>query len=362
MLKLGLSLTGTPHGGATAAGHPRVMRTQGYSIGLMGCGHVGAGMGGTREENIRTCLDWLQSHDDLVALVGLGDLNESPNFEVGWGSWLSDPEGGNLSPNIARLPVIGNHDTEIPWTGPYDSTPANPHATIKSRYPALFQGREWYKWDHGALRFIALNNLTDYLDSGGESMYYNCNPPGSHYELNPDHSGMTTEGSPQRLFLASAMASSHPWKIAGCHRSLWAPFDSDPRKLNRGMRSAIRSAVDSGLSLLAQADIHVTSFSGPWYPTEPANEEYRQPGQCGVYSLTLAGGYFLRDVDPNVLPNPETTLHYASGSETGHLHRISVALLRFIGDVAELQIFEADDGTPAGAVVYRTTLIRNPGA
>lgn len=360
-MKLGLSLT-RPTQGSGGPRRPRVMRTSGYAIGLMGCSHTGVGMGGNREANLRTCLDWLQSHDDLVALVGLGDLNESPNFEPGWSAWLDDPEGGNLASSIMKLPVIGNHDTEAPWLGPYGSTPEDPHATIKSRYPALFQGREWYRWDHGALRFIALNNLTDYLSDEAESMYFNCNPPGSQYELNPDHSGITVADSAQRLFLAAAMTSAHPWKIAGCHRAVWAPFDSDPRKLHRSMRDALRGAIDAGLSLLAQADIHVTSFSGPWYPTPPANEEYRQPGQCGVYSLTLAGGYAAREVDPDVLPNPETTLHYASGSETGHLHRVSVALLRFIGDVADLQIFEADDGVPAGAVVFRTTLIRNPGA
>lgn len=360
-MKLGLSLTGPTHGGGTPS-RPRVMRTQGYSIGIMGCSHIGVGMGGSREENIRTCIDWLQSHTDLVAVVGLGDLNESPNFTTCWGAWLDDPEGGNLSTSIVKLPVIGNHDTEIPWTGPYDSTPANPHATIKSRYPALFQGREWYKWDHGSLRFIALNNLTDYLSDTGESMYYNCNPPGSHYDLNPDHSGITVEGSPQRQFLASAMSSAHPLKIAGCHRIAWAPFDSDPRKTHRAFRAALRGAIDAGLSVLFQADAHINSVSGPWYPTEPANEEYREPGQCGVYSVTLGDGYFMREVDPNVLPNPEVTLHYASGAETGHLHRAAVVLLRPIGDLIDMQLFEADDGAPAGAVVYRTTLIRNPGA
>lgn len=359
MRKLSLSLTRSTQGGGQAANRPRVMRTTGYSIGFMGCSHVGT-LGGNLP-NIRTCLDWLQSHGDLVAVVGLGDLNESPNFADSWHGWLDDPEGGNLAAAIVKLPVIGNHDTEAAWQGPYDETPANPHSTVLSRFPALFQGREWYKWDHGGLRFIALNNLSDYLSDTGESMYYNCNPPGSQYVLNPDHSGITDAGSPQRSFLTSAMASAHPWKIAGCHRSLWAPFDSDPRKLHRAMRSAIRGAVDGGLSLIAQADIHVNSFSGPWYPTEPANEEYRVPGTCGVYSLTLAGGFFNRAVDPNVLPNPETTLHYASGSETGHLHRVAMALIRFIGDVADLQIFEVDDGVPAGAVVYRTTLIRNPG-
>ncbi len=283
-MKLGLSLSLTrARQGAAGARRPRVMLTQGYSIGIMGCPHTE--VVGSDPENIRTCLDWLQSHDDLVALIGLGDLNESPNHICSWKAWLDDPEGGNLAPGIVKLPVIGNHETEVEWGGPYGVTDADPHAAIKSRYPALFQGREWYKWDHRSLRFIALNNLTDYLSGTGESMYYNCNAPGAHYELNPDHSGITIPGSAQRVFLTSAMASAHPWKIAACHRSLWAPYDSDPRRLHRTMRDAIRGAVDAGLSVIAQADIHVTSFSGPWYPTPPDNEEYRSPGQCGVYSL-----------------------------------------------------------------------------
>lgn len=359
MLTLGLSLTRAGRSVARRQTGPVVMLTKGYSIGFLGCPHIGALVGSPT--NIRTCLDWLQTHADLVALGVAGDMVESPKYEVGFGEWARGVDGGNLASSITILPVIGNHDAEVAWGGPYDETPDDPHATIKGRYPSLFRGREWYSWDHKALRFIALNNLTDYLDDSGVSMYYNCNPPGSQYELNPDHSGITIEGSAQRLFIASAMQSQHPWKIAACHRALWAPYDDDPRKLHRSARAALRGAVDSGLSLLVQADIHVTSFSGPWYPTDPDNEEYRQPGQCGVYSLTLAGGFVNRSVDDSVLPNHETTCHYASGYEVGHSHRANAALVRFFGDVAELTIFEVDDGVPDGAVVFRTTIAKNPG-
>lgn len=357
MLKLGLGLSATMGRGSGGTPGPLAMLTRGYSLGIISDPHIGTAI---HDDYVATCLAWLIGRArGLVGILACGDLVESP--EDSFNTWLRDPESGNVPTSIPLFPVPGNHDAEIGWGGPYEQTPDQPHATLVSRYAGYFRGREWYSVDHEALRIMAINNLTDYLSDAGYSTYYNNNPPGYHYALNPDHSGISIPGSAQRAWLDAQSASRHLWKIIAGHRSLWAPYDTDPRKLNRLARPAMATPIDRGVSLIVTGDIHVGSFSGPWYPTAPDYEEYRSPGSVGAYSLTLAGSYFPRDADPDVLPNPETTLHWSSGTGVSGSGLCHAALLTFQGDVAYLEVFECSNSNPTGAIVFTHTLLRNPG-
>lgn len=357
-LGLGLALTSRARAGEPAPVYPIVQKTRGFSVGFLSDTHLPRTP--SAAERVRTCLDWIQANaTGLVAVVNSGDMNVAPGADPQFGTWIRQADGGNLAPDVTFLPVPGNHDAEVPWNGPYGETPDQPHATLQAEHAALFQGREWYVWDHEALRIIVLNNLTDYLADAGASMYYNVNPPGNQYELNPDHGGITVEGSAQRLWLESVVGSSHPWKIVCCHRPMWAPFDEDPRKLHRAMRPIMAPAIDAGVSLFASGDVHVDSVSGPWYPTPPDYEEYRAPGSVGAYAMTVCGGYAVREVDETVLPDHANTVHYAAGLVSG---LATGAILQFEGDWAWLRLFSCSGLDPVGAEVWSGTLVRNPGS
>lgn len=348
-----------------AKSSPLVQRDSGFSLGFIGCSHITQGiLLGDRMARLTTGLQWLVANaPDLKGLIALGDMTVSPTVTEQLPEWLYDnPEDGPSFPtSIPLLPVIGNHDAELTISSAHGITPAAPHATCVARFPTLFRGREWYAWDCGSARVIVLNNLTDYLKDNGETAYHNCNPPGAEYELNPDHSGITIEGSPQRSFLAAAMQGGPPLKIVCTHRPAWAPYDDDPRKLHRAFRAVLRDAIDAGATLHLSADIHVGSHSGPWYPTEPDNEEARANGAVGIHAVTVASGYFIRAMDDAVLPDHATTCHWASGSQVDQ-HVVHVGLLEFRGDEVWMTIYELDEGDAVGRIAHQYAIKRNPGA
>ncbi len=347
-------------------------RTTGYAVGMVTDSHISASVGAA---NVLTSLDWLRSQDPKPrAILHAGDINEVPAAASSFSTWITE-QSGWPDPEIEFLYTIGNHDAEIPWGGPYGITPAAPHASIVARHARLFRGREWYHRDIESTRVIVINNLTDCLhETTGRSCYYNCNPPGAEYEVNPDHGGISIEGSPQRAWLEAVANSDHLWKIVVGHRALWTPYDADWRPMNRLARPALRTPIDHGVSLVFTGDVHVGALSGPWYPAEPENEETRDPGQVGAYSLSLAGGYVVRSVDVSRLPGytggdvndaaNSTTVHWADGNDNhpGDQHLCHAAHLTFAGDEAYLQIFACSDLNPIGGVVHTQTLRRNPGA
>jgi len=320
------------------------------------------------EVKIARCIQWAQENaTNLKALVMCGDNVDSPNYIPKFKDWAYHTDSGNLHVSVPIVTTIGNHDTEVPWHGAYGITPANPHLTIQNDYSDLFNGLEWYSWDcEDILRIASVNNLTDYLGTeggyAGDSMYYNCNPPGDNV-LNPDHSGISIPASAQRTWLDSVFDSSHPWKIIICHRSMWAPFDSDPRRLNRLARPAMATAIDKGCSMICQGDIHIGSLSGPWYPTAPDYEEYRDPGSVAAYSMTLLGGYVPRSIDETILPDHDNTVLWASGYVPGGVGTMHIALLQLdsVSDYASLKIFRCSNADPIGEVIYETTITKNPG-
>ncbi len=346
---------------------PVAQVTRGYSLLAIGCPHVGQGSS-SRWARVATCLAWgLAQAKGLTGILVAGDMVVSPATTTPLHTWLYDSEGGNVPADIPLIPVLGNHDAEVPNGGDYGITPAAPHASTISTFAEYFRGREWHAWDatlNGKptdLRVICLNNNSPYLDDEGTQMYHNCNPPGRELALDPDHSGITVEGSPQRLFLDEATKRrAGKWTILSAHRSLWAPFDSDPRKLHRSMRPVLKDSIDRGASILLTADIHLTSHSGPWYPTAPNHEEYRANGSVGIHSVTVAGGFMSRSVDDTVLPEHATSCHFAHGYETadGVTHAV---LLQFEGDHCSMRVFEVTPADLDGAEVYSATIKKNPG-
>ena len=324
--------------------------------------------------NVARCVEWaVDNAVNLVAMVCGGDSQTNPTTLAagdGYDTWIRST--GALPANIPVLPVIGNHDTRLTWSGGvYDSTLDTCHSGIMGEYSDLFQGNEWYSWEHGGqVQIAVINNLTDYLSEAGyafmplTNMYHNCNPPGAQFVLNPDHSGITVPGSDQRVWLDATMASGHPWKIICCHRAMWVPFNSDPRKMNKLARPAMAVPIDLGCSLICQGDTHIGSLAGPYYPTAPLYEDTVAPGGVGAYSLSLTGTYQNRLVDTAELP--AGTVRWSSGSAGGatHVRKCHVALLEVVqgSETSTLTIFEVRDGDLPGSVVHTETIYRNPGA
>lgn len=351
-------------------------KTRGYAMGFATDSHGGQS---ANFDLFVTCVLWLRSKTPRPVLfchagdLTVGNLDDviANHYEEAWIA----ADVGYPWEDWVELFAVGNHDTMIPIAaGSGADTPASPFAFLLAEYPALFQGREYYHYDHESTRVIVMNNISDYLDGNGNSAYDNCNPPGTDDEVNPDYSGITTPGSAQRVWLNNVSSSSHLWKIGMCHRALWVPFDSDPRKMNKDARPALKTPIENGMSLLFQGDVHVGSFSGPWYP-DPADltEAYAtpvSPGEVGAYSLSLSGGFAGREVDVSTIPGytagdvtdaaNSTTVHWASGTGVGEA-KAQAAYLRFEGDQAYLEIFEATRVDEEGSVVFQTTLLRNPG-
>jgi len=325
-----------------------------------------AGGTGAYFDHVITALNWIQMHGDLPsALCNAGDLCENTEETVPYHTWIRAAEYGDLDAGIDLIVTPGNWDAdELPTAG-YGAIPENPYSALLALYPAQFAGLEYGYVDIGTtVRVAFANNNSDYLDDSGVSKYHNCNPPGDQFDLNPDHSGITDPASDARVFLDAVFDNpAPPWRIVMMHRSLWAPFDSDPRKLNRDARAAVLTPIAKGASLVATGDIHVGSISGPWYPAGgPVGDEdalYVAPGGTGAYSLTHAGGYFPRDVDDEVLPNHATTCPWSSGGSTTMKVQVSLVWFEDDGDSATIVIFEASDADPLGSVVYTGTLSRN---
>jgi hypothetical protein len=295
---------------------------------------------------VRACLAWAvaQAENPAALVVGGDMLDGGYGTGANFKTWVRDPAGGNLPSLIPIVPCAGNWDTEEEWLVPDEGTSPDPFVTLKANYPDLFGASTWYTWDHESLRIIIVNNLSDYFDQTNQrTAYANCNPPGYRNQVNPDFAGITIPGSPQRLWLDSVSGSSHLWKIVVAHRGLWAPFDSDPRKLNRDARVPILAAITNGVSQVSTGDIHVAFHAGP---------------VNGAHIFGLAGGYAGRDIDLQVLADDGVPCLWAQGKD-GDWDRVQIATQYFDGDASYLTVFEVSDDTPAGAVVYAATLNRN---
>ena len=324
-----------------------------YTIGFMADPHIGLT---THDANVRTCLDWLQAHAaNLVALGVAGNLDEGPDAVGSFSSWIWDADGGNLAAAVQLLVAMGTHDANLgPDRVNCGNIVAPPFSNATDLYPTLFiDGREYYSWDYGAdLRIAVLNNISDDLDANnGESIYFNCNPPGAGDSINPDYSGITVEDSAQRLWLDAVFDASNPWKIVMGHRGFYVPSSLHALPNNVDGRDALKTPVDKGVSLIVTGNMGVGSFSGPWYPPiEP-----RVAGQVGAYSLSLCGGHIVNYVSSRVLPDQVHTCHWSSGGAiaSGITH---VAMLYCNGLLGHLTIFQCSNAVPAGAVVFETDI------
>ncbi len=344
-------------------------RTTGFAFGWVTDTHIGQAM---KPEYVRAGLDWIRSRagSQLVALLHSGDMTVQPAMEGNdWRSWIHSAEGGAWPPDVPVWPCVGNHDAEVGWMDD-GVVPQGPHATMIAHFGDSFAGREWWSKDvlvngePSTVRVIAINNLSDYFSTMNQ--YYNCNPPGDRDgpDPNSDHSGITVDGSPQRLWLNEVTASDHLWKIVLCHRGLVLPFDSDPRRLNRVAWQAMKTPIDNGVSLFLQGDVHVGSLSGPWYPSplspdDSAFATYVAPGGVGAWSMSLAGSYAVRQVNTGVLADHASTCHWAEGGTT-QSHLIQAAVLFVAGDDIIVEIWHMSDTIPAGIAMTKR-LRRNGG-
>ena len=356
----------------------RPVKTRGFSLGFVSDSHTGDS-GNTAY--FETVLNWMKNYSPKPTyIIHAGDMNESPDH-TSFKTWVEGLTGWP-DEDITFLPCIGNHDAEEPYdhaSDNYEVTPDAPHATIQSRYPQFFQGKEYYSIDYNSVRIIVMNNLTDYLEDRGVdydpieerylSQYYNCNPPGYAHSLNDDHSGFTVADSDQRNWIDSISESDHIWKIGVCHRTLWVPFDGDPRPMNKAGRATLATAIDNGLSIVLQGDVHQGSISGPWYPEETKVDE----GGVGAYSCCVAGGYAAtRAVDVSVLPgytsgdtedeanNPN--IYWADAGTTPAQGLTHGMMFSFEGDHCEVEVFRVDSSDTSGTSVHTQTFIANPGA
>lgn len=291
------------------------------------------------EGHVQTGLSWLVEQG-AEALVCGGDCNGASFF-----AWVRDVCGITLP----VLAVPGNHDGAVPWSGE-GPVPPDPFAGFVAAQGWLCQGKEWWHWSRGPVRVIGINNLVDCQIDGGLSGYWNVNPPGEKYVVNPDHSGISDPQSEQWAFLQQAATSGHQWVIVVAHRGVWAPFDASPRPMCRETRAALAGPIASGASLVVTGDQHIGGFTGPWVP----DEQLVAPGH-GAYALALAGGYAVRQVNPAVLP--PGSVHWARGGATmsGIAH---FAAVTFGDESAALRVLEVSNADPAGSQVFAATLPR----
>lgn len=283
--------------------------------------------------NVRTVVDLARAaaQGAIEGTIHGGDGNESP--EASFLEWWRDPEGGGAPASEKLVMAPGNHDTE---TEPGAGAAADPFATWRSRQ-WWCGAREWGRVSVDAVSWYILNDLSDVL-SGGTSCYDNCNPPGDHYALNPDHSGILDPQSEQRLWLASELAQDeHPWKIAVMHRPAWAPFSGTQRPVHVAMREVLASC---GFHACAGGDIHIGSIVGP---------------VAGLYSVTQAGGFFVRLVDLEAFPGEPVLWSSGGYGSSGLAH---ASLWSFGADVLTIRMFEASNANPAGGLVHTQAIPR----
>lgn len=341
----------------------KAVKSRGFSILWMSDSHHNDT---NHKARIETCLAWGWSRTPTPeAMFHGGDMNETPeeSYREYYAGLGYDPE--------KLYPAPGNHDTEVPWSpAQYGITTGNPHAAMLSRYPKLFRGKLFYYVDIHSLRFIMTTNITDYVTSSNTSAYFGANPPGLN-EDNGDYAGYSIEGSAQYQFIDEASRGHRGWLMVGGHRGLWLPFDSDPRRLNKVGRPTLRTAIQNGLSVSWESDVHVGSVTGPWYPNGGENELRVEEGGVGCYSISACGGFATRQPDVSVLPgytsgdvtdaanNPN--VHWAAGGTSAsgvcHIHHCVID-----GDVAHLTTFGCSNADPEGSVLFTKDLRRNPGS
>ncbi len=287
--------------------------------------------------HVRTVCDLARADaGQIEAVIHAGDGNECPT--ASFIEWWHDPEGGGAPASEQVYFTLGNHDTE---TDPGTPAPSDPFVTARSRYPWFAPGESWYRASVGGVSIYSFLNTTDALSPSGNSCYPNCNPPGEYSALNPDWSGILDPESPQRQWLAAELAQdTHPWRIAVMHRPAWAPFGGTMRPVHTAMQALIESC---GFSLALGGDIHIGSVCGPF---------------SGCYSLTLAGGFVVRQVDLEAFPGLPVLWSSGGGGSTGLAH---AALLSFSDDAVLVRIYEASNYYAAGSLVYTATLPRNAG-
>ncbi len=285
--------------------------------------------------HVRTVVDLARAAagGQIEAVIHAGDGNECPT--ASFLDWWHDPEGGNAPSSEQVLFTMGNHDTE---TDPGEPAASDPFATARSRYPWFAPGQDWYRVSIGPVSLYSLQTCSDVLSPSGSSCYPNCNPPGVLDALNPDYSGILDPQSPQRQRLAAELAQdTHPWRIVVSHRPAWAPFSGQMRPVHTALQQLY---LDSGFSLALGGDIHIGSLCGPI---------------DGLHSLTLAGGYVVRQVDLDAFPGLPVLWSSGGGGSTGLAH---AALLSFDGDAVTVRIWEASNYYPAGSQVFAATLPR----
>lgn len=263
----------------------------------------------------------------IEATIHAGDGNECPT--ASFLGWWRDPEGGGAPASEKVYFCLGNHDTE---TNPGEPAVPNPYATAMSRYPWFEAGQPWYRASVGAVSLYSLLDITDVLSPSGSSCYPNCNPPGDLWALNPDYSGILDPNSPKRQWLAAELAQdTHPWRIVVMHRPAWAPFSGTMRPVHTAMQEVISAC---GFSLALGGDIHVGSIVGP-------------VGN-GLTSITLAGGYVVRQVDLEAFPGLPVQWSSGGGGSTGLAH---ACLLSFADDWVTIRVWECSNAYPTPALV-----------
>lgn len=282
--------------------------------------------------NMRTVVDLARAEGAIEGVIHGGDGNETPL--VSFLDWWRDPEGGGAPASEKLIMAAGNHDTA---TVPGSGATEDPFSAWRSRQ-WWCGSREWGRVSVGPVSFYVLNDLTDALDAG-TSCYDNCNPPGEHNELNPDWSGITDPESEQRLWLAAELAAdTTPWKVGVMHRPAWGPFSAARRPIHTAIQGLIQSCC---FSLALSGDLHGGALCGPF---------------SGCWSLTQAGGYYIRPVDLDAFPGlPVVWSSSTAQNNSGLAH---CARISFGEETASIRIFEASNANLTGGLVFAQTIER----
>lgn len=300
--------------------------------------------------------------------------------------WAFSPERGDTVMAIVsrmRTPVywvLGNHEAL-----PSDTLQArNPYFTAINRFPALFQGHNYWARDVGPFRLVALQTNANYQVSD-PNLDYRVNNPANYTQAGGiqgfDWDGISNPASPQRLFLhqqTTSLGGRIPL-IFG-HRAVYGSNGAIYLRLNlsAGRGTGYLKAAEDNLPDFRRG-LHFTGDQHITYLTEAIRDSHLcAAAEKGFYSISWCGGWGERTMDTTSVfapparsyrsyfaaklggVNGELTArtsegwldHYNGTVDPGLLSMRTGAFLTFWGDLVEVKTYRIWMSQSAGAPNY----------
>lgn len=258
--------------------------------------------------------------------------------------------------NVPIYPVPGNHETKYYLLG--ETTATVPDTTnlfrdFEHAFPACGR-RGYYARRHGPVLLLMMAHLTDQVvhqfgvPGDDKQAYANCNPPGkglAYWQahgyphgnpdyVNPDYFGFSDTTSAQIQWAVSRIANHRAhggtWSVAFWHRAAYAAYNGSSqysRVLDTAVRATtIAKLIRAGLHLACEADLHVGTFTGPFYKEAVDSR--------GAWFVCTESGWAGRPTSPNEIPAGGMIYPLAAGLDKGGF----AAILTFTGFRCEVEM------------------------